>query len=82
MKITKTNINITTQASAVDEKYIYVKCPICFRTKYSKKHAYHKFNSYLNTDNRVEILTAKCNGYDTMFFVEINNATARTGIKV
>ncbi len=43
------NININTEAIKVDEKFIYVKCPLCYKSRYSKKSLIHKFPSLGNT---------------------------------
>ena len=73
----KTHINITTEAIKVDRDLIYVKCPLCFKSKYSKKPRIHKFHSYNNTDNRLEILSSKCNDMDVLFCVHITDNTIK-----
>ena len=73
----KTHINITTEAIKVDRNLIYIKCPLCHKSKYSKKPMIHKFNSYQNTDNRLEILNSKCNDIDVIFCVHITDNTIK-----
>lgn len=69
------NITINLDADGIDNKFIYFKCPICYKSEHSRKHATHTVPSYNNRDLRLEVHPRICNTMPTVFFLNVKAST-------
>jgi len=75
--IFKEHITINTIADAIDKKHIYIYCPICNKSKYSRSKVLHIHKSSANLSNRLEVRKGHCSTYDTTFNISITDDTQR-----
>ena len=72
-----TKFNIDIQAKTINEKCFEFECPLCFRSKHSKKSMTHSYPSDNNLNDRIENVIGYCKNKNVFFSVFINENTKR-----
>tara|TARA_R110000787_G_scaffold38287_2_gene96626 strand:- start:632 stop:880 length:249 start_codon:yes stop_codon:yes gene_type:complete len=76
------SLTINQEALSICPALIEFECPICNKSKYSKKKALHTIPSNGNIDNRVEIYNTKCNDMKCIFFITITDKTEKLNYRL
>ena len=71
-------ITIDTNSIMIDKNYVYIECPLCKKSTYSRKPLIHKFSNDGNLDDRL-IARQGCCDKDCfiLFLININKDTSR-----
>ena len=73
----KIKFNIEIQAETINEKCYSFKCPMCYKSKHSKKPMTHSYPSDNNLNDRIENVVGYCKNRNVFFSVFINENTKR-----
>ena len=76
------SLTITQEAINVCPALIEFECPICNKSKYSKKKKNHTIPSNGNLDNRVEIYNTECGEMNCIFFINITDNTEKLNYRL